>query len=109
MADHLGPVSTYMTSCHGDCRVFHVNGAKWFKIDAAGYSHGRWASARLISGKPVHSVRLHDGQFKNVPSEQLLDFYHTPDRSRRIRRFVRPEDFIHFTQPILIQLLRHEM
>ncbi|KAH8119241.1 glycosyl hydrolase family 61-domain-containing protein [Phellopilus nigrolimitatus] len=48
-ADHLGPVSTYMTSCGGDCTKFDVNGASWFKIDAEGYDDGSWASAKLIS------------------------------------------------------------
>ncbi|EJD03131.1 uncharacterized protein FOMMEDRAFT_187135 [Fomitiporia mediterranea MF3/22] len=47
--DHLGPVSTYMTSCGDDCTNFDVNGANWFKIDADGYSNGQWASAKLIS------------------------------------------------------------
>ncbi|TBU33784.1 glycosyl hydrolase family 61-domain-containing protein [Dichomitus squalens] len=47
-ADHLGPVSTYMTSCDGPCTSFDASNAKWFKIDAAGYSNGKWASAQLI-------------------------------------------------------------
>ncbi|KAL0956357.1 hypothetical protein HGRIS_002507 [Hohenbuehelia grisea] len=47
--DHLGPVSTYMTSCNGDCTTFDVTGARWFKIDAAGYDNGQWASAKLIA------------------------------------------------------------
>ncbi|KAI8992995.1 glycosyl hydrolase family 61-domain-containing protein [Trametes punicea] len=47
-ADHMGPVSTYMASCNGDCSKFDVSGAKWFKIDAAGYSNGKWAATQLI-------------------------------------------------------------
>lgn len=46
--DHLGPVSTYMTSCGKDCATFDVKGARWFKIDAAGYDSGSWASTKLI-------------------------------------------------------------
>lgn len=52
--DHLGPVSTYMTSCNGDCTKFsNPSGAKWFKIDAAGYdsSEKQWASDKLIAGE----------------------------------------------------------
>ncbi|KAK7687070.1 hypothetical protein QCA50_009570 [Cerrena zonata] len=51
-ADHLGPVSTYMASCNGDCTKFSdPSSAKWFKIDAAGYdsSKKQWASAKLIA------------------------------------------------------------
>ncbi|KDQ53476.1 glycoside hydrolase family 61 protein [Jaapia argillacea MUCL 33604] len=48
-SDHLGPVSTYMTSCNSNCSSFDVSGAKWFKIDAAGYDNGQWASAKLIA------------------------------------------------------------
>ncbi|KAI0630388.1 glycosyl hydrolase family 61-domain-containing protein [Trametes polyzona] len=47
-SDHLGPVSTYMASCKGDCTKFDATKAQWFKIDAAGYSNGKWASAQLI-------------------------------------------------------------
>ncbi|CDO72529.1 Auxilliary Activities Family 9 protein [Trametes cinnabarina] len=47
-ADHQGPVSTYMASCNGDCSKFDVSDAKWFKIDAAGYSNGKWAATQLI-------------------------------------------------------------
>ncbi|KAF9501911.1 hypothetical protein BDN71DRAFT_499033 [Pleurotus eryngii] len=47
--DHLGPVSTYMASCNGDCTNFDTSGARWFKIDAAGYDNGQWASAKLIA------------------------------------------------------------
>ena len=52
-SDHLGPVSTYMTSCGEDCTKFDVNGAKWFKIDAEGYGNGSWASAKLIASMPI--------------------------------------------------------
>ncbi|EIN12107.1 hypothetical protein PUNSTDRAFT_154790 [Punctularia strigosozonata HHB-11173 SS5] len=50
-ADHLGPVSSYMASCNGDCANFNVKGAQWFKIDASGYdqSTSTWASAELIA------------------------------------------------------------
>ncbi|OBZ67998.1 Polysaccharide monooxygenase Cel61a [Grifola frondosa] len=48
-ADHLGPVSVYMASCNGDCTNFDVSGAKWFKIDAAGYTNKVWASTNLIA------------------------------------------------------------
>ena len=44
----MGPVSTYMASCNGECQNFDVSGAKWFKIDAAGYSNGKWAATQLI-------------------------------------------------------------
>ncbi|KAL5507153.1 hypothetical protein ACEPAH_6609 [Sanghuangporus vaninii] len=57
-ADHLGPVSTYMTSCGGDCTNFDVNGADWFKIDADGYSEGSWASAKLISNNNTWSSKI---------------------------------------------------
>ncbi|OSD06900.1 lytic polysaccharide monooxygenase [Trametes coccinea BRFM310] len=46
--DHKGPVSTYMASCNGDCSKFDVSSAKWFKIDAAGYTNGKWAATQLI-------------------------------------------------------------
>uniref|UniRef100_A0A8H7Y7J9 lytic cellulose monooxygenase (C4-dehydrogenating) n=1 Tax=Psilocybe cubensis TaxID=181762 RepID=A0A8H7Y7J9_PSICU len=50
-ADHQGPVSTYMTSCNGDCSLFSANTARWFKIDADGYdpSNKQWAAAKLIA------------------------------------------------------------
>ena len=54
VSDHLGPVSTYMTSCNGDCTKFNnPSGAQWFKVDAAGYdsSKKQWASDKLIQGK----------------------------------------------------------
>lgn len=47
--DHQGPISTYMTSCNGDCTVFRPEGARWFKIDEAGYDNGQWAAAILIA------------------------------------------------------------
>ncbi|KAH9858689.1 glycosyl hydrolase family 61-domain-containing protein [Lenzites betulinus] len=47
-ADHLGPVSTYMAACNGDCVSFDATKAKWFKIDAAGYNDKVWASTQLI-------------------------------------------------------------
>ncbi|KAI0706801.1 glycosyl hydrolase family 61-domain-containing protein [Cerioporus squamosus] len=47
-SDHQGPVSTYMTSCDGDCKNFDASNAKWFKVDAAGYSNGKWAATQLI-------------------------------------------------------------
>ncbi|KAI0374010.1 hypothetical protein BV20DRAFT_936307 [Pilatotrama ljubarskyi] len=47
-ADHQGPVSTYMASCNGDCSSLKAPDAKWFKIDAAGYSNGKWAATQLI-------------------------------------------------------------
>ncbi|RPD59815.1 hypothetical protein L227DRAFT_575814 [Lentinus tigrinus ALCF2SS1-6] len=47
-SDHQGPVSTYMTSCDGDCKTFDASNAKWFKVDAAGYSNGKWAATQLI-------------------------------------------------------------
>jgi len=31
--------------------AFDVTGAKWFKLDAAGYDSGRWASENLIDGE----------------------------------------------------------
>lgn len=74
----LGPVSTYMSSCNGDCRTFSAyvqpsmppvlqadgrssdvssNQARWFKIDASGYSGGQWAAAKLIAGACTSAVR----------------------------------------------------
>ncbi|KAI0358477.1 hypothetical protein OH77DRAFT_1397441 [Trametes cingulata] len=47
-ADHQGPVSTYMAACNGDCSTLSAPNAKWFKIDAAGYSNGKWAATQLI-------------------------------------------------------------
>lgn len=48
-ADHQGPVSTYMTSCDGDCTTFSAAGARWFKLDAAGYygADRQWAADKL--------------------------------------------------------------
>ncbi|KAF8639584.1 hypothetical protein AX17_001485 [Amanita inopinata Kibby_2008] len=48
-ADHQGPVSTYMTSCNGDCSTFVTDNAKWFKLDADGYdpSSKQWAADKL--------------------------------------------------------------
>ncbi|KAI0051245.1 lytic polysaccharide monooxygenase [Auriscalpium vulgare] len=48
-ADHLGPVSTYMASCDGDCSAFSAPGAKWFKLDAEGYDNGEFASQKLMA------------------------------------------------------------
>ncbi|KAF9010490.1 glycosyl hydrolase family 61-domain-containing protein [Cyathus striatus] len=44
--NHQGPVSTYMTSCDGDCSSFAANEAKWFKLDASGHdpSTKLWAA-----------------------------------------------------------------
>nr|VWO97201.1 Homeobox domain-containing protein [Ganoderma boninense] len=47
-SDHMGPVSTYMTSCNGDCTKFDASNAKWFKVDASGYTNGKWAATQLI-------------------------------------------------------------
>ncbi|KAF8973153.1 glycoside hydrolase, partial [Flammula alnicola] len=49
--DHQGPVSTYMTSCNGDCSSFASNDAQWFKLDADGYDTNsrQWAAAKLIA------------------------------------------------------------
>jgi len=47
-ADHLGPVTTWMTSCGGSCKDFDPTKAKFFKIDEAGLSNGKWASSKLI-------------------------------------------------------------
>ena len=47
-ADHMGPVSTYMTSCDGDCTKFDASSAKWFKVDASGFTNGKWAATQLI-------------------------------------------------------------
>ncbi|TFK44421.1 glycosyl hydrolase family 61-domain-containing protein [Crucibulum laeve] len=50
-ADHQGPVSSYMTSCNGDCTKFAANDAKWFKVDASGYDPTTklWAADNLIA------------------------------------------------------------
>ncbi|KAH6914292.1 glycosyl hydrolase family 61-domain-containing protein [Coprinopsis sp. MPI-PUGE-AT-0042] len=47
--DHQGPVSTYMTSCEGDCSTFSANNARWFKLDDAGFiTEGRqWGADKL--------------------------------------------------------------
>ncbi|KAI0063685.1 hypothetical protein BV25DRAFT_405449 [Artomyces pyxidatus] len=47
-SDHLGPVSTYMTSCNDDCSSFDASSAKWFKLDADGYDNGTFASQKLM-------------------------------------------------------------
>ena len=44
----MGPVSTYMTSCDGDCTKFDASNAKWFKVDSSGYTNGKWAATQLI-------------------------------------------------------------
>ncbi|THH31807.1 hypothetical protein EUX98_g2390 [Antrodiella citrinella] len=70
-ADHLGPVSTYMASCNGDCSKLDLNATKvqWFKIDAAGYdsSKKQWASTVLInngnSWTSTIPASLTDGQY----------------------------------------------
>ena len=49
-ADHLGPVTTFMASCNGDCSNFKATDGKWFKIDEGGYADGKWASQKLIAG-----------------------------------------------------------
>ncbi|CAA7261663.1 unnamed protein product [Cyclocybe aegerita] len=67
--DHQGPVSTYMTSCSGDCSNFGANDARWFKIDASGYdpSTRQWAAAKLIangmSWTSTIPVNLAPGQY----------------------------------------------
>ncbi|KAH8107920.1 glycosyl hydrolase family 61-domain-containing protein [Cristinia sonorae] len=69
LADHLGPVSTYMASCNGDCTSFNTANAKWFKIDAAGYDSGKkqWASQQLINNgnkwTSTIPASLADGQY----------------------------------------------
>ena len=41
---------TYMASCGSTpCDQFDPTGAKWFKIDAAGYTNGQWAATQLIA------------------------------------------------------------
>lgn len=52
--DHQGPVSTYMTSCNGDCSTFSANPTRWFKVDADGYDPAsrQWAAAKLIASQP---------------------------------------------------------
>ena len=63
----MGPVSTYMTSCNGDCESFDASSAQWFKVDASGYSDGEWASAQLIgNGNKWYSTipsELKPGQY----------------------------------------------
>jgi len=48
-SDHLGPVTTFMASCNGDCSSFTASSGKWFKIDEGGYTNAQWASQRLIA------------------------------------------------------------
>ncbi|KAA1474275.1 hypothetical protein DENSPDRAFT_803824 [Dentipellis sp. KUC8613] len=66
-ADHLGPVSTYMTSCNGDCSSFDASNAQWFKINAEGYDNGQFASAKLIANNDTWTstipAALADGQY----------------------------------------------
>ena len=56
-----------MTSCDGDCKSFDASKASWFKIDAAGYSNGKWASTKLIeNGNKWTSTipsELKDGEY----------------------------------------------
>jgi len=53
---HKGPVSTYMASCNGPCSSFSATGSKWFKIDAAGYDKGVWATTKLIAANNTWST-----------------------------------------------------
>ncbi|KAG9022021.1 Esterase/lipase/thioesterase [Tulasnella sp. JGI-2019a] len=51
-ADHLGPVTTYMANCGGNCTDFDGTGNVWFKIDELGLVSGNtytgvWASLLL--------------------------------------------------------------
>ena len=57
----MGPVSTYMTSCDGDCTKFDASSAKWFKVDAAGLANGKWAATQLIENG--------NRWFSTIPSE----------------------------------------
>ncbi|KIM45277.1 lytic polysaccharide monooxygenase [Hebeloma cylindrosporum] len=71
MLDHQGPVSTYMTSCNGDCSTFAANGALWFKIDADGYDSPtrQWAAAKLISNNSSWTSTIPPGL---APGQYLL-------------------------------------
>ncbi|KAF8813765.1 hypothetical protein BYT27DRAFT_7130798 [Phlegmacium glaucopus] len=68
-SDHQGPISTYMTSCNGDCTTFPANDARWFKIDAVGYDsvNQQWAAAKLIANNAswtsIIPVGLAPGQY----------------------------------------------
>ncbi|KAI0775751.1 glycosyl hydrolase family 61-domain-containing protein [Trametes elegans] len=46
--DHMGYVSSYMAECKPDCIKANINDLEWFKVDAEGYSNGKWASTKLI-------------------------------------------------------------
>ena len=61
-SDHLGPVTTFMASCNGDCSTFQASDGKWFKIDEGGYTNGQWASSKLIASTsdPRHSESFID-------------------------------------------------
>lgn len=56
-SDHQGPVTTYMASCGDDCSSFSANNARWFKIDASGYSGDdrQWGAGKLIQGSSSNS------------------------------------------------------
>jgi hypothetical protein len=56
--EHLGPVSTYMASCNGNCVTFNATSAKWFKLDAGGYDNGQWAAAKLIAGEFAFCIQF---------------------------------------------------
>ena len=90
-ADHLGPVSTYMTSCDGDCESFDASSAQWFKVDASGYSDGEWASAQLIANG--------NKWYSTIPSELKPGQYVRNSHSRSSSRADK-------TTP---QLMRNEM
>ncbi|TFY73556.1 hypothetical protein EWM64_g10456 [Hericium alpestre] len=80
-ADHLGPVSTYMTSCNGDCTSFDASNARWFKLDAEGYDNGQFASAKLIadnfSWNSTVPAALADGQY--LMRHEIIALHSTGD------------------------------
>ena len=71
----MGPVSTYMTSCDGDCTKFDASDAKWFKVDASGYTNGKWAATQLIDNgfKWTSTIPsgLKAGNYVSLPVDDL--------------------------------------
>ncbi|KAF8894075.1 glycosyl hydrolase family 61-domain-containing protein [Infundibulicybe gibba] len=80
-SDHQGPVSTYMASCNGDCTTFSTDGAKWFKLDAAGYfdSDRQWAADKLRANNnswvSTIPAGLAPGQYVTTKNHHRPQFY----------------------------------
>ncbi|KAI0743568.1 glycosyl hydrolase family 61-domain-containing protein [Daedaleopsis nitida] len=57
-SDHMGPIDNYMASCDGDCSKLDASKAKWFKVQASGYSDGKWAATKLIENGAKWDVTI---------------------------------------------------